>query len=97
MLMNIEAVKITKIILGEANLNVTEAEYHNKAFGSWFIDVFTNPIYIIVWDGKKSWLVVEEKTDEIFNNIAVWKEKWVVKNPNEYDLQHGINYLKNLI
>jgi hypothetical protein len=80
----------------EANLNVTDAEYQNEAFSSWFIEISTNPNYRIVWDGEESWLVIEEKTDEIFNNIAVWKEKWNVINPNEYDLQNGINYLKNL-
>jgi hypothetical protein len=80
--MNKRTFKAVSRLLTEAGLDITERRYDRQAFGSWFIEMETDPSLRVVWDGKDGWLIVQEKTDEIFNDQPVWKEIDVVKDTN---------------
>ncbi len=76
-----------------AGLVISESEYSEKSFGSWFITVLTTPRRRFVWDGKERWYVVEEETEKNFHGIPVWKELWIDRSPTSKSTQIGIEHL----
>lgn len=89
--------EFAKTLCTDINLIITDAVYSDNSFGSWYLEFDSNPVYRIVSDTKENWLVIEEKTDRLFNGEYVWNERWIKRNPKEEDLRIGVNYLKNII
>lgn len=84
--MNEPSFKMTKEKILNSKFEIIESEYHSEAFGSWYISINSKPNRRIVWDGKENWLLIEEKTDERYNNLYVWKELWISRKPPTNDL-----------
>jgi len=91
--MNHNAFDQTKSKIKKEHGKIKEAKFHESSFGSWYITIEAKPDCRLVYDGKENWLLVEQKTDKIFNGIPVWSEVWIAHEPTEADLPNGIRRL----
>ncbi len=77
--MNKSAFKATHRLLKRARFKSTERRYDRQAFGNWFIELSSRPPLRVVWGGKDGWLILQQRTEETFNDLPVWKDLKVVK------------------
>lgn len=89
--MNKRAFEVTFQLLTEAGFKATLHEYDRMAFGSWWVELSSRPPLRVVWDGKDGWLIIQEKTDEVFNNEPVWKDLEVIKEPELQNAEHAVS------
>jgi hypothetical protein len=77
----------------KANVAIGENEYFEKSFGSWFVTVQTNPKRRLVWDGKESWYIVQEESEEKIQGSDGWKDLWTDRHPKHNSALVGIDKL----
>ena len=87
--MNKSEFEATLRLLTSAGFESTH-EYNRKVFGSWYIEVASTPLLRVVWDGKDGWLILQERTDETFNDQPVWKDMNVIKHSAEQTPEHAL-------
>lgn len=75
------------------NFTIGENEYSEKSFGSWFVTVQTNPKRRLVWDGKESWYIVQEQSEEKVRGSEVWKDLWIDRHPKHSSALVGMEKL----
>ncbi len=80
-------------LLAAQGMAVSQQEYSERDFGSWFVVTSTRPARRLVWDGKERWYTVEEETDAQFNGLPVWRELWIARNPTTQSLETAVNAL----
>jgi hypothetical protein len=61
--------------LEEAGFDIREAVYHERAFGSWLIEL-SKPRRRLIWDGKDRILAVQQR-----RMLRGWTDLWV--DPDE--------------
>jgi hypothetical protein len=76
-----------------ARAALRESEFTESFGGSWFIAIASEPTRRLVWDGKESWLVVEEETLELFNGYPKWKDPWTKRGATRRDLATAVERL----
>jgi hypothetical protein len=76
---NYEAVR-SKLV--EVGCREGAAEYHESAFGSWFVEIEQNPQLRVVWDGKDRWLRVQRE-----DAVGKWESVWVAKTESGQTLE----------
>jgi hypothetical protein len=75
----------------------TTGTYHRKSFGSWFVEVDTDPLLRVLWDGKDGWLSVERQTDETLpNGQPGWRVLWVEREPHDGTLNEALVLLSRV-
>jgi len=45
--------------LTEAGFQVSAEDHHPESFGSWLLDLDTQPRCRLIWDGKDHWLILQ--------------------------------------
>jgi hypothetical protein len=66
--------------LSRAGLQVEDARYDRRAFGSWYVTIAMAPRMRIVWDGRDRWLYVQRETERMFAGMSVWNDLWIARD-----------------
>ncbi len=65
-----------KALLKAKHFELAEEQYSPKSFGSWYVEWQKGHRYLrLVFDGKESWLRLEEKTLSNSRDLQDWQEK----------------------
>ena len=91
--MDNSAFKATLRLLTTVGFESTH-EYNRKAFGSWYVEIASTPPLRLVWDGKDGWLILQERTDEMFNGQPVWKDLEVIKSSAEQTPERALSLVE---
>ena len=62
---------------------IASANYNDKSFGSWFVELKANPRLRLLWDGKEGQLNVQRISKELFNGFPVWDNLWIEAAPKD--------------
>lgn len=81
--MNENDFKTASLLLAQEIAPITQAKYEEKIFGSWYVELATQPPLRLIWDGRDGWLRIERHTDKKFNDLDVWDEIWVDEKPKD--------------
>src|SRR6266478_4788430 len=92
-IVNNDAFERTQGLVGEHGLVVDGAAFTPQPFGSWWVEASSEPARHIVWNGKERWLIVQQKTDRVFNGRPVWKNLWIARNPEDQTPDQAVSQL----
>ena len=85
-----------KLLLSEEGFQVTQARYHAREFGSWYIVANATPPVRILWDGKDGWLVVQTQSDESLKSPPEWVDAWIERDRERQTLANLIRRIHDL-
>ena len=91
--MKVETFEIVKAKIIENGFTIVDSNYSDGAFGSWYVTINSTPCRRVVWDGKESWLLVEQETDREFNGSKVWDSLCLLREANDSSIQDGLSAL----
>jgi hypothetical protein len=57
------------------NIPIKHSEFDDEAFGSWYIELDSQPLYRIVHDGRDKTIVLEENKNHEWSSIMADKTK----------------------
>lgn len=83
--------------LNNDKYSIINSEYHDNAFGSWFIEIKVTPCnFRIVWDWKDGWIYIQKESDKFFNGLKIWNDLCIGKEKNEQNNGTILTIIKNL-
>lgn len=76
--------------LAGERIQIHEASYYGRAFGSWFIDVSQDgKLRRAVWDGRDRWLIIQSQ------QANDWQDEWIGKDDLDHTVEQLITRLRN--
>jgi hypothetical protein len=75
----------------QAGFGERTARYDESAFGSWFVEVETDPSLRVVWDGRDRLLVVQRGRAD-----GGWDDVWVGRTDAEHSADAVIRALGSI-
>jgi hypothetical protein len=80
--------------IDENGLSIDEHEYSWSSFGSWYLTLAVNPRRRLVWDGKESWLIVQQEMQrESPNSQIEWDDVWIDRSATESSVEKALKIL----
>jgi hypothetical protein len=77
--------------LAGEGVQIHEATYHGRAFGSWFIDVsLEGTLRRAVWDGRDRWLTIQSQLTG-----TGWQDEWIARDAAAQTVEQVITRLLN--
>lgn len=78
------------IRFAEAGFTIDEANYTDRAFGSWTLQISKGGLapHLVMWDGRDRWLILQSK-----DSSDQWVDEWVVREPQEDSIDQIIGRL----
>ena len=81
-------------LLRDHGFVIGETQYSRESFGSWWVGVTTVPRQRVLWDGKDGWLIVQEETNERFQDSFMWRDVWVAKESTGQSCEAALEQLR---
>jgi hypothetical protein len=76
--------------LASDGIQISEASYQGKSFGSWFIDVpHHGSLRRAVWDGKDGWLVIQSQSSG-----GNWTDEWIGREAALQTVDQAVSRLR---
>ncbi len=69
-------------LLRKEGLAVRDSTFHAEAFGSWWIELATEPSLRLVWDGKEGWAIVQTFS-EVPSRKNRWDDRWIGRDRHQ--------------
>ena len=95
--MDKQAFETTRRLVEAAGLEILDSRYDRQSFGSWFITAQTIPPLRIVWDGRDSYLYVQQESFELAHGSPLWNDCWMSKNPADQNPENAAAQLLLLV
>jgi hypothetical protein len=74
--------EVLGLLRGE-RLAVKDSAFDAKAFGSWWIEVVTDPPIRLVWEGKDHWAIVQTARRGPDSAKDLWEDRWIGRGPDQ--------------
>ena len=84
-------------LLVDAGISTSEARYRSKVFGSWVIELATQPTLRIHWDGRDGGLLVFARVGPTALTSDEWRQMWVAETPREVTPDRVIEEVRELM